>query len=119
MPIRISTKMLFHSFLKSIDNINTEYLQYYAKDPQYCLAGIILILDIFYKQRHCRPPEPQIFENRSNLASNCRASNRKFLATLSFQIVILSNFRQFFQFLLVFQKLSNNLATLSLNSKNT
>ena len=35
----------------------------------------------FYKQLHFRPPEPQIFENRSNLASNCRASNRKFLAT--------------------------------------
>ena len=33
-------------------------------------------LHIFYKQ----PPEHQIFENCSNLASNCRASNRKFLA---------------------------------------
>ena len=35
----------------------------------------------FYKKLHFRPPEPQIFENRSNLASNSRASNRKFLAT--------------------------------------
>ena len=26
-------------------------------------------------------PDFKIFENRSNLASNCRASNRKFLAT--------------------------------------
>ena len=32
----------------------------------------------FYKQLHFRPPEPQIFENRSN----SRTSNRKFLATL-------------------------------------
>ena len=38
-------------------------------------------IHIFYKQLHFRPPEPKIFENRSNLASNCRASNRKFLAT--------------------------------------
>ena len=35
----------------------------------------------FYKQLHFRPPEPQIFENRSNLASNRRAYNHKFLAT--------------------------------------
>ena len=41
----------------------------------------IIITHFFYKQLHFRAPEPQIFENRSNLASNCRASNRKFLAT--------------------------------------
>ena len=35
----------------------------------------------FYKQPKFWPAEPQIFENQSNLVSNCRASNRKFLAT--------------------------------------
>ena len=34
------------------------------------------VYTLSYKQLHFRPPEPQIFENRSNLASNCRASNR-------------------------------------------
>ena len=44
--------------------------------------NFILYTFSFYKQLHFRPPEPQISENRSNLAScNCRASNRKFLAT--------------------------------------
>ena len=53
------------------------------------------------KQLHFRPP--QIFKNRSNLASNCRASNRKLLATIELSIRnYFSNFRQFFQFLLVF-----------------
>ena len=40
----------------------------------------------FYKRLHLRPPEPRIFENRSNLVSNCRASNRKFLTTFEPQI---------------------------------
>ena len=30
---------------------------------------------LFYRQLHFRPPEPQIFENRSNLASNCQDSH--------------------------------------------
>ena len=42
---------------------------------------VFTIYTFFLKQLHFRPPEPQIFENRSNLASNYRASNRKFLAT--------------------------------------
>ena len=45
-----------------------------------------VITHSFYKQLHFRPSETQIFENRSKLASNCRASNRKFLATFEPQI---------------------------------
>ena len=59
-------------------------LQKLADNP----IGVVSLDDLawkvctfFYKQLHIRPLEPQIFENRSNLASNCRASNRKFLAT--------------------------------------
>ena len=40
----------------------------------------IILHTFVYKQLRFRPPEPQIFDNRSNLASNCRTSNRKFLA---------------------------------------
>ena len=42
-------------------------------EPQSCLA---VLYTFFNKQLHFQPPKPHIFENRSNLASNCRASNR-------------------------------------------
>ena len=41
----------------------------------------------FNKQPKFWPAEPQIFENQSNFVSNCRASNRKFLATWAFCIL--------------------------------
>ena len=46
----------------------------------FCI-NLIVVHIFFYKQAKFWPAEPQIFENQSNLVSNCRASNRKFLAT--------------------------------------
>ena len=44
--------------------------------------------DTPFEVYHFRPSEPQIFENRSNLASNSTASNRKFSATFERHLTI-------------------------------
>ena len=50
------------------------------------------VIHIFYRQLHMRTAEPHIFENHSNLASNSRASNRKFRATFEPRREILPDF---------------------------
>ena len=50
-------------------------------------CNLLTHMHIFlYKQLHFRSAESQIFDDYSNLASNSRASNQKFLATFEPQI---------------------------------
>ena len=83
-----STRMIHRIPLLTLPSTATVVLSACDSNPCAGMSAItvpiLLILwtySFFYKQLYFWPPESQIFENRSNLASNCRTSNPKFLAT--------------------------------------